>query len=62
MAAALFALRSPYLKGVVLCDEGGLGKTVEALLAVAQKWCEGKRRTLIITPNHLLKQWADMIE
>ncbi|MCQ4727189.1 DEAD/DEAH box helicase [Anaerotignum faecicola] len=62
MAAALFALRSPYLKGVVLCDEGGLGKTVEALLVVAQKWCEGERRLLIISPNHLLKQWEDMIE
>lgn len=62
MVAALFALRSPYLKGVILCDEGGLGKTVEALLAVAQKWYEGKQRILIITPNHLLKQWEDMLE
>ena len=32
IAAARFALRSPYLKGVILCDEGSLGKTYEALL------------------------------
>lgn len=61
MAAALFALRSPYLKGVILCDKGGLGKTAEALLAMAQRWHEGKRRILIITPNHLLSQWETML-
>lgn len=32
IAAARFALRSPYLKGCILCDEGSLGKTYEALL------------------------------
>lgn len=26
IAAAQFALRSPYLKGYILCDEGSLGK------------------------------------
>lgn len=34
IAAARFALRSPYLKGVILCDEGSLGKTYEALLII----------------------------
>ena len=32
LPAAQFALRSSYLKGVILCDEGSLGKTYEALL------------------------------
>ena len=54
VAAALFALRSPYLKGAVLCDEGSLGKTFEALLILTQLWYEGKRRILLIVPNHLL--------
>ena len=36
IAAARFALRSSVLKGCILCDEGSLGKTYEALLVVAQ--------------------------
>lgn len=36
--AALFALRSPYSRGVLLADEVGLGKTIEAALILAQKW------------------------
>ncbi|HKL73829.1 MAG TPA: hypothetical protein VJ903_02940 [Clostridia bacterium] len=36
IAAAMFALRSPYLKGAILCDEGSLGKTYEAMLVIAQ--------------------------
>ncbi len=46
IAAARFALRSPYLKGVILCDEGSLGKTYEALLIITQLWYEGKDRLL----------------
>ena len=34
--AALFALRSPYFKGVLPADEVGLGKTIEAALVLAQ--------------------------
>ena len=37
IAASSFALRSPYQKGVVLCDEAGMGKTHESLLVVAQQ-------------------------
>ena len=37
IAAANFALRSPYQKGAVLCDEAGLGKSHEAMLVIAQK-------------------------
>lgn len=62
LAAALFALRSPYLKGVVLCDEGGLGKTFEALLIVVQKWYEGRERILLTVPTHLIGQWKEVLE
>lgn len=56
--AALFALRSPVSKGVLLGDEVGLGKTIEAALVIAQKWAERKRRILLIVPASLRKQWA----
>ncbi len=56
--AALFALRSPLSKGVVLADEVGLGKTIEAGLVICQYWAERRRRILIITPASLRKQWA----
>lgn len=62
IAAALFALRSPYLKGAILCDDGSLGKTYEALLAISQKWYEGKDKILIIVPTPLLRQWIDLID
>lgn len=56
--AALFALRSPLSKGVILADEVGLGKTIEAALVLAQRWWEGKRHLLLIVPASLRKQWA----
>src|SRR5436853_6256971 len=56
--AALFALRSPLLKGVILADEVGLGKTIEAGLVLCQHWAEKKRRLLVICPASLRKQWA----
>lgn len=62
IAAARFALRSPYQKGCILCDEGSLGKTYEALLIAAQKWYEGKDRLLLILPPNLIKQWTAKIE
>ncbi len=55
--AALFAFRSPLSKGVLLADEVGLGKTIEAGLVLSQKWAENKRRMLVITPSNLRKQW-----
>ena len=56
--AAMFALRSPLSKGVVLADEVGLGKTIEAGLVLCQHWAERKRRLLIICPASLRKQWS----
>jgi exonuclease VII large subunit len=56
--AALFALRFPISKGVLLADEVGLGKTIEAGLVLCQYWAERCRRLLIIVPASLRKQWA----
>ena len=56
--AALFALRSPLSKGVILADEVGLGKTIEAGIILCQLWAEKKRRLLIICPASIRKQWA----
>lgn len=50
--AAMFALRSPLSKGVLLADEVGLGKTIEAGLVLCQYWAERKRRLLIICPRN----------
>ena len=60
--AALFALRSPYSKGVLLADEVGLGKTIEAWLILAQNWAERRRRILLIVPATLRKQWQVELE
>lgn len=57
--AALFALQNPLVKGVVLADEVGLGKTIEASLVMAQLWAERKRRIIVICPAALRKQWAN---
>lgn len=55
--AALFALQTPFLKGVILADEVGLGKTIEAGIVISQYWAERKRRILIIAPSSLRQQW-----
>ena len=56
--AALFALRNPFSKGVILADEVGLGKTIEAGLLLSQLWAECRRKLLIILPANLRKQWS----
>lgn len=56
--AAVFALRSPLSKGVLLADEVGLGKTIEAGIVLCQYWAERKRQLLVICPASLRKQWA----
>ncbi len=60
--AALFALRSPLSKGVILADEVGLGKTIEAGLVLCQYWAERKRHLLVICPASLRRQWAAELE
>ncbi|MDO1510785.1 MULTISPECIES: SNF2-related protein [unclassified Neisseria] len=60
--AALFACQNPLSKGVILADEVGLGKTIEAGLVVLQHWAERKRNILIITPANLRKQWHQELQ
>lgn len=63
VAAALFAMRNPYQKGVILCDEAGMGKSHEAMLAASEMWYEGKTKILIAIPHfNLLMQWAEMLD
>jgi SNF2 family DNA or RNA helicase len=62
IAAAQFAMRSQYLKGCILCDEGSLGKTYEALLIIAQKWYEGKEDILVVLPRNLIPQWQKKLQ
>jgi ERCC4-related helicase len=56
--AALFAFQSPLSQGVILADEVGLGKTIEAGLVIAQKWAEKRRKILVVVPANLRKQWS----
>lgn len=56
--AALFAFKSPLSGGVILADEVGLGKTIEAGLVLTQYWSERKRKIIIIAPSSLRKQWS----
>jgi len=56
--AALFAIQNPLSKGVLLADEVGLGKTIEAALVLCQYWAERRRRLVVICPASLRKQWA----
>lgn len=61
--AALFALKSPLKRGVILADEVGLGKTIEASMVIAQRWSEQKRHIALIAPASLRKQWQqELIE
>jgi SNF2 family DNA or RNA helicase len=60
--AARFALHSPLSKGVILADEVGLGKTIEACLVIAQKWAERRRNILLIVPASLRTQWQQELQ
>ena len=54
--AALFACKNPLSRGVILADEVGLGKSIEAALVISQRWAERRRRILIIVPANLRTQ------
>lgn len=55
---ALFALNSPNTKGIIMADEVGLGKTIEAGIVVMQYWAERKRKILVVSPSSLRQQWS----
>ena len=45
---------------VLLADEVGLGKTIEACLTLKEYWVRGLvRRALVLTPPSLVGQWVD---
>jgi ATP-dependent helicase HepA len=49
---------SHYPHRFLLCDEVGLGKTIEAAMIVKELRARGQaRRTLILTPSGLTRQW-----
>jgi ERCC4-related helicase len=60
--AALFACKNPLSRGVILADEVGLGKTIEAGLVIMQRWAERRRKMLIIVPANLRKQWHQELQ
>jgi ERCC4-related helicase len=60
--AALFACKNPLSRGVILADEVGLGKTIEAGLVISQRWSERQRQILIIVPANLRKQWHQELQ
>ncbi len=60
--AASFAIKSPLSKGVILADEVGLGKTVEAGIVLCQYWAERKRHLIVICPASLREQWKSELE
>jgi SNF2 family DNA or RNA helicase len=60
--AALFACQNPLSRGVILADEVGLGKTIEAGLVISQRWAERRRRILIIVSANLRKQWHQELQ
>ena len=57
VSRALKALREH--NGVILADEVGLGKTIEAGIIIHRHWQQGKRKILIILPASLIAQWID---
>jgi superfamily II DNA or RNA helicase len=49
---------SAWPSGRLLCDEVGMGKTIEAILALRQLMAgRGVRRVLVLLPAGLIKQW-----
>jgi superfamily II DNA or RNA helicase len=56
--AALFATQSPLSEGVILADEVGLGKTIEAGIVLCQRWAERRRKLLIVAPASIRQQWV----
>jgi SNF2 family DNA or RNA helicase len=55
---AFYRLYDNWPPKLLIADEVGLGKTVQAGLLLRQAWLEGKiKRTLILAPKNVCKQW-----
>lgn len=55
---AFLRLYEPWPPKLLIADEVGLGKTIEAGLLLRQAWLSGRaRRILILAPKALLTQW-----
>jgi len=51
---------SRFPQGLLFCDEVGLGKTIEAGLALRELLLSGRvERALILTPKSVLRQWQE---
>lgn len=55
--AVAFALGRLERGGALLCDEVGLGKTIETGLLLTQLRAEGKSNVLVVAPVPLMRQW-----
>ena len=42
---------------LLIADEVGLGKTIQAGLFLRQAWLEGRRRILVMAPAGVIRQW-----
>jgi SNF2 family DNA or RNA helicase len=60
--AFVAALNSLPTGGIILADEVGLGKTIEAGLVIKHLLLSGSKRILIAMPNSLRKQWQDELQ
>lgn len=58
--ASTFAISNPFVKGFILADEAGLGKTMEALLILAQ-YRKRKSNCLVIVPSPTIDNWLQSI-
>jgi superfamily II DNA or RNA helicase len=57
LEAALFALERMDTGGAMLCDEVGLGKTIETGIVLTQLRSTGRENQLIVVPLSLAAQW-----
>ncbi|MCL2410348.1 MAG: DISARM system SNF2-like helicase DrmD [Treponema sp.] len=60
--AFIAALKALKTGGIILADEVGLGKTIEAGLVIKYLIKDGAKRILIAMPPPLRKQWQDELE